>query len=120
MQFDSTGWQDAARFLDRHCPKVAFFCSTLRATHSLLNDNWIALRWIILENAGAWAAAAGLLHGVPYLGPGVTALAMGMAAFMQFQSFAVALLVAGATLGVATLVGTLATTWMTGRFTPRR
>jgi hypothetical protein len=31
MQFDSAGWQDAARFLDRHCPKVAFFCSTLRA-----------------------------------------------------------------------------------------
>jgi hypothetical protein len=82
MQFDSAGWQDAARFLDRHCPKAAFFYSTLRATHSLLNDNWIALRWIGLENAGAWAAAAGLLHVVPYLGPGVTALAMGMAAFM--------------------------------------
>jgi len=94
--------------------KYMFMLLTTNLVVALLN--WIALRWIGLENAGAWAAAAGLLHVVPYLGPGVTALAMGMAAFMQFQSFAIALLVAGATLGVATLVGTLATTWMTGRF----
>jgi predicted PurR-regulated permease PerM len=76
---------------------------------------WVALRWIGLENAGAWAAAAGLLHIVPYLGPGITAIATGMAAFMQFKSFAMALLVAGASLAIATLVGTLVTTWMTGR-----
>jgi predicted PurR-regulated permease PerM len=77
--------------------------------------NWIAFRWIGLENAGAWAAAAGLLHVVPYLGPGITAVATGMAAFMQFKSFSVALLIAGASLAIATFVGTLVTTWMTGR-----
>jgi predicted PurR-regulated permease PerM len=76
---------------------------------------WIAFRWIGLENAGAWAAAAGLLHIVPYLGPGVTALATGMAAYMQFHSLAMALLVAGSSLAIATLVGTFVTTWMTGR-----
>ena len=77
--------------------------------------SWIAFHWIGLENAGAWAAAAGLLHIVPYLGPGVTAIATGMAAFMQFESFAMALLVAGASLAIATVVGTFVTTWMTGR-----
>jgi len=77
--------------------------------------SWIAFRWIGLENAGAWAVAAGLLHIVPYLGPGVTAAATGMAAFMQFESFAMALLVAGAAVGIATVVGTFVTTWMTGR-----
>lgn len=76
---------------------------------------WFALHWIGLENAGAWAAVAGLLHVVPYLGPGFTALALAMAAFMQFESFATALLVAGASLAVATAVGTFVTTWMTGR-----
>jgi predicted PurR-regulated permease PerM len=76
---------------------------------------WIAFYWIGLDNAGAWAAAAGLLHIVPYLGPAVTAAATGMAAFMQFESFAMALLAAGASLGIATLVGTFVTTWMTGR-----
>ncbi len=76
---------------------------------------WIAFYWSGLENAGAWAAAAGLLHIVPYLGPAVTAIATGMAAFMQFESFGMALLVAGASLAIATLVGTFVTTWMTGR-----
>jgi len=76
---------------------------------------WIAFRWIGLENAGAWAAAAGLLHIIPYLGPGLTAAATGMAAFMQFDSFGMALLVAGASLAIATVVGTFVTTWMTGR-----
>ena len=77
--------------------------------------SWIAFHWIGLENAGAWAAAAGLLHIVPYLGPAVTAIATGMAAFMQFESFAMALLVAGASLTIATVVGTFVTTWMVGR-----
>jgi predicted PurR-regulated permease PerM len=34
---------------------------------------------------------------------------------MQFESFATALLVAGASLAIATVVGTFVTTWMTGR-----
>ena len=77
--------------------------------------SWAAFRAIGLDNAGAWAVASGLLHVIPYLGPGVTAVATGMAAFMQFDSFAMALLVGGASLAIATLVGTFITTWMTGR-----
>ena len=76
---------------------------------------WMVFRWIGLENAGAWAVAAGLLHIIPYLGPGLTAIATGMAAFMQFDSFSMALVVSGSGLGIAILVGTFITTWMTGR-----
>lgn len=76
---------------------------------------WIVFRWLGLENAGAWAAAAGLLHLVPYLGPGVTAVASGMAALIQFNSQGMALLVAGVSLAIATAIGTVMTTWMTGR-----
>ena len=76
---------------------------------------WIAFSWLGLENAGAWAAVAGLLHLVPYLGPGVTAAATGMAMFMQTESFAAAFLVAGASMAIATVVGTFVTTWMVGR-----
>jgi predicted PurR-regulated permease PerM len=76
---------------------------------------WVAFSWIGLDNAGAWAVAAGLLHVIPYLGPGVTAAATGMAAFMQFESFPMALLVAGVSMAIATVVGTFVTTWMTGR-----
>lgn len=76
---------------------------------------WAVFRWMGLENAGAWAAGAGLLHIVPYLGPGVTAVGSGMAAFIQFNSPAMALLVAGASLAIAIAIGTVATTWVTGR-----
>jgi predicted PurR-regulated permease PerM len=76
---------------------------------------WAFFAWIGLENAGAWAVAAGFLHIVPYLGPGVTAAATGIAAFMQFDSFPMALLVSGVSLAIATVVGTFVTTWMTGR-----
>ncbi len=76
---------------------------------------WIVLRWIGLENAGAWAVAAGLLHVIPYFGPAVTAAGIGMAAFMQFDALSMALLVAGGSLLIATIVGTFVTTWMTGR-----
>lgn len=76
---------------------------------------WLVFRWIGLENAGAWAVAAGLLHVIPYFGPGITAGATGMAAFMQFDSLSMALLVSGASLAIATVVGTFITTWMTGR-----
>ena len=77
--------------------------------------SWIAFRWIGLDNAGAWAVAAGLLHIIPYLGPGLTATATGMVAFMQFGSFAPALLVSGASLLIALFVGAFVTTWMTGK-----
>jgi predicted PurR-regulated permease PerM len=93
--------------------KYMFMLLTTNLLVALLT--WIAFRWIGLENAGAWAVAAGLLHLVPYLGPVVTAAATGMAAFMQFDSLSEALLVAGASLAIATFVGIFVTTWMIGR-----
>jgi len=76
---------------------------------------WIAFRWIGLDNAGAWAVAAGLLHVIPYLGPLAIAAATGMASFMQFDSFSMGLLVSGVSLAIATVVGTFVTTWLTGK-----
>lgn len=106
----------AVRILDDINGSIQKYMLMLLATNLLVALlSWIAFRWIGLENAGAWAAAAGVLHIVPYLGPAVTAVAAGMAAFMQFDSFATALLVAGASLSVAIVVGTFVTTWMTGR-----
>jgi predicted PurR-regulated permease PerM len=106
----------AVRILDDINESIQKYMLMLLTTNLMVALlTWIAFRWIGLENAGAWAAAAGLLHIVPYLGPGVTAVATGMAAYTQFQSLPMALLVAGSSLGIATLVGTLVTTWMTGR-----
>lgn len=76
---------------------------------------WVAFRLIGLDNAGAWAVAAGVLHFIPYLGPALTALATGMAAFMQFESLAMAVLVSFSSLAIATLVGVVLVTWMCGK-----
>jgi predicted PurR-regulated permease PerM len=76
---------------------------------------WLAFRLIGLDNAGAWAVAAGVLHFIPYLGPALTAVATGMAGFMQFESLSMAMLVAASSLIIATLVGMVLVTWMCGK-----
>ncbi|RSZ57400.1 AI-2E family transporter [Massilia atriviolacea] len=76
---------------------------------------WVALRAIGLENAGAWAIFAGLMHIMPYFGPLLITALTGLVAFMQFESLEMVLLVAGASLAIATLVGTVIATWMTGK-----
>jgi predicted PurR-regulated permease PerM len=106
----------AVHILDDINGSIQKYMFMLLATNLLVGFlSWIAFRWIGLENAGAWAAAAGLLHIVPYLGPGVTAAATGMAAYMQFDSISTALLVAVSSLTIATVVGTFVATWMIGR-----
>lgn len=76
---------------------------------------WITLSWFGLDNAGAWAVAAGLLHLIPYLGSVATAAVIGMAAFVQFDTLSMMFLMGGASLVIATVVGYFVTTWMTGR-----
>jgi predicted PurR-regulated permease PerM len=63
-----------------------------------------------------WGVAAGLLHFVPYLGPALTALASGVAAFLQFGSPLYALAVAGVSLLIAGAIGLVFMTWLQSRF----
>lgn len=106
----------AVHILDNINTSVQNYMSMLLVTNFLLAVvTWIALRWIGLENAGAWAVAAGLLHIIPYFGPLLITVATGLSAFMQFESFSMVLLVSGTSLAIATVVGTFVTTWMTGR-----
>jgi predicted PurR-regulated permease PerM len=76
---------------------------------------WVALRAIGLENAGAWAIFAGVAHIMPYFGPLLITTATGLVAFLQFESLRMVILVAGASMAIATLVGMVVTTWMTGK-----
>jgi predicted PurR-regulated permease PerM len=111
--------------------------STRRATVEVLNDinaqiqrymfmllvtntvlalaSWGVYALIGLDNAALWAIAAAVLHVIPYLGAILSILVTSIAAFTQFESFAMTLLVAGATLGLATLVGMGLAPWMSGR-----
>jgi predicted PurR-regulated permease PerM len=76
---------------------------------------WGVLRMVGLENAGAWAIFAGVAHVMPYFGPLLITSATGLVAFLQFESLRMVILVAGASLAIATLVGMVVTTWMTGK-----
>ncbi|WP_395010348.1 AI-2E family transporter, partial [Undibacterium sp.] len=76
---------------------------------------WLMLHLLGVDNAGAWAVAAGLLHIMPYFGSLIATAAIGLAVFLQFESLQMLLLVAGLTIGIASLIGTVVTTWMTGR-----
>ncbi len=76
---------------------------------------WAAFRIVGLDNAGTWGVVAGVLHIVPYFGPAIVAVATGVAALVQFGSLGMAVLVAGLSLIIATLVGVVLTTWMAGR-----
>lgn len=76
---------------------------------------WAALRALGLENAGAWAAFAGVAHVIPYFGPLLIMIATGAVAFFQFESLRMVILVAGSSLGIATLIGMVVTTYMTGK-----
>ena len=72
--------------------------------------------WAIgLENAAVWGIAAGVLNLVPYVGSLITAIASGGVAFLQFGSVNMAMLVAGASLVIHTIVGNLITPWLTSR-----
>ena len=77
--------------------------------------SWAAFRLVGLDNAGTWGIVAGVLHIVPYFGPIMVALATGVAALVQFGSLGMGLLVGGISLAIATVVGVVLTTWMTGR-----
>jgi len=76
---------------------------------------WMAFRWIGLDNAGTWAVAAGALHMVPYFGPLIVAVCTGIAAFVQFGAIVPTLLTIGSSMAIATIIGSVITTWMTGR-----
>lgn len=76
---------------------------------------WLALLAIGLDNAAVWGIAAGVLNLVPYVGALVTAVASALVGFLQFGSLNMALLVAGASLLIHTIVGNLITPWLTSR-----
>ncbi len=104
------------RILDEINASIQRYMFVLLLTNVLLGMlTWIAFRWIGLENPGAWATVAGLFHLIPYLGPVVTAAATGMAAYIQFDAFSMALLVAGVSLVIATVIGVFIMTWICGR-----
>ena len=78
---------------------------------------WLAFRAIGMSYPELWGVGAGLLHTAPYFGPAMIAVGSLVAAFVQFGDWSHALIAAGASIGVAAVVGQLFATWLASRQT---
>lgn len=86
---------------------VQFFTSVVAALAT-----WLGLWAVGVEHAGAWGIAAGVGNFIPYVGPIVVALAITVAGFLQFGTFAMAALVAGISLSIKGFVGFVLFPWL--------
>jgi predicted PurR-regulated permease PerM len=78
---------------------------------------WLVFRLAGLEYAELWGLAAGVLHTIPYFGSAMVAVGSLIVAFVQFDEWSRALVVAGSSVLVATLVGNIFATWLASRQT---
>jgi predicted PurR-regulated permease PerM len=102
--------------LDEITGQIQRYLQVQLATSALVGVLTGLTLWAIgLENAAVWGIAAGVLNLVPYVGSLITAVASGGVAFLQFGTGNMALLVAGASVVIHTIVGNLITPWLTSR-----
>lgn len=76
---------------------------------------WLALLALGVEEAGLWGAVAGVASGIPYLGPFLVFIGVGLAAFLQFGTVDMAVIVALVSLVITSIQGYLMTPWMTSQ-----
>jgi predicted PurR-regulated permease PerM len=108
--------QNAGEILDEIDLQVQRYLLVTVAANLVVGvGTWLAFSALGMEHAAAWGVGAGLLHFIPYLGPLVFAVVCGMAGFLQFGTLPGALAVAGASLLIATAVGSLLVTWVQSR-----
>lgn len=96
--------------------QVQNYVWTLFVTNSLLGlASWASFAAVGLEHAAWWALVVGILHLIPYLGPLLGAALVGVAAFTQFESLAMAAWVSLMALGLACVVGIFLMPMLSGR-----
>jgi predicted PurR-regulated permease PerM len=78
---------------------------------------WLVFTMAGVEYAGLWGLIAAVLHTVPYFGSALVAVGSLVVAFVQFDDWSKAFIVAGSSVIVATLVGNIFATWLASRQT---
>lgn len=76
---------------------------------------WAVFKVMGLNYPALWGMAAAVLHTAPYFGPALIALGALVAGFLQFGTWSHAFAASGATIVVATLVGSVFQTWLASR-----
>ena len=107
-----------AQVLDQIDEQVRRYLVVLVVANVLVGvGTWLVFWALGVKYAGLWGLIAGVLHTAPYFGPSIVAVGSLLAAFVQFEEWPRALIVAGSTIAVATLVGFLFATWLASRRT---
>ena len=75
----------------------------------------LALWWVGLEQPVIWGLVAGVLNSIPYFGPIVVSGGLAVVAFLQFETYQMALYVAAIAMVITTLEGWLLTPTLMGR-----
>lgn len=78
---------------------------------------WLVFRMMGVNYPELWGVVSAILHTAPYFGPAIIAVASLVTAFVQYNDWGQAFLVSGATILIATLVGSVFATWMSARQT---
>jgi predicted PurR-regulated permease PerM len=93
-----------------------YLLSMLVASFLVGIATWLGFKALGMEQAGIWGVIAGMLQFIPYLGPAITAIASGIASFLQFGSLLSALATVGVVLLISAAIGMAFTTWLQSRF----
>jgi predicted PurR-regulated permease PerM len=76
---------------------------------------WWALWYVGLQQAALWGLLAGIFNSIPYYGPLIVSGGLAAVAMLQFGTISKALLVAGVSLVITTLEGSLLTPMLMGK-----
>jgi len=76
---------------------------------------WGALWWLGLEQAALWGLVAGILNSIPYYGPLLVTAGLSIVGFLQFGTIGMTAAVAGVSLLITTVEGSLLTPALMGR-----
>lgn len=106
----------ALAILDEIQHKIERYLLVLLVTGVLVGvTTWLAFLWLGVNNAAVWGLAAGVLNGVPYLGPLLMVGAAALAGFLQFESTSMAATIAGVSLLITAFEGYALLPWLTGK-----
>lgn len=102
--------------LDEIDAQVQRYLATMVVINALIGiATWGILKAFGMEHAALWGVVAAVVHIIPYAGSAVTIAATGLAAFVQFEEIARALLVALAVGIAAIVIGMGLSAWIQGR-----
>jgi len=76
---------------------------------------WGGLALLGVSNPGMWGAIVGLLHVIPYAGPVIGAVVVGVGTLLDGGSLSTAFAAMGMIFAIALVIGIGFTTWMQGR-----